>query len=94
MVQSIWPSRVAAALPVFVLSLAPAAGQQADIQALAKATRLTTSTFDIMKTDPKAGRAEAVRRGMLAYMNDRSDFWSGCPAFWGPFSVVGEGGAR
>jgi hypothetical protein len=47
-----------------------------------------------MKTDPKAGRAEAVRRGMLAYMNDKSDPWSGYPAFWGPFSVVGEGGAR
>ncbi len=31
------------------------------------ATRLTTSTFDILKADPKLGRAEAIRRAMLAY---------------------------
>ena len=37
----------------------------------------TTSTSDIMKTDPKAGRADALRRAMLAYMN-------AYPAFWGP----------
>ena len=34
------------------------------------AMRLTTSTFDIIKSDPKLGRAEALRRAMLAYMND------------------------
>ena len=32
------------------------------------ATRLTTTTFDILKVDPKLGRAEALRRAMLAYM--------------------------
>jgi hypothetical protein len=30
--------------------------------------RLTTSTFDIMKSDPSLGRAEALRRAMLAYV--------------------------
>jgi CHAT domain-containing protein len=29
------------------------------------ATRLTTSTFDIMEAHPKIGRAEALRRAML-----------------------------
>src|SRR5205823_11062062 len=37
------------------------------------AMRLTTSTFDVMKLDRSAGRAEALRRAMLAYLNDTSD---------------------
>jgi hypothetical protein len=36
------------------------------------ATRLTTATFGIMNSDPKIGRAEALRRAMLAYMNDKA----------------------
>jgi hypothetical protein len=32
--------------------------------------RLTTSTFDILKTDLSLGRAEALHQSMLAYMND------------------------
>ena len=36
------------------------------------ATRLTTSTFDRLKSDPKIGRAEALRQAMLAYLNDAS----------------------
>jgi CHAT domain-containing protein len=60
----------------------------------AAAARLTTSTFAIMKADPKLDRAEAVRNAMLAYMNDRSSPWNAYPAFWGPFSVIGEGAAK
>jgi CHAT domain-containing protein len=37
------------------------------------AMRLATSTFDIMKSDPSLGRAEALRRAMRAYMEDASD---------------------
>jgi CHAT domain-containing protein/tetratricopeptide (TPR) repeat protein len=58
------------------------------------ATRLTTSTFAIMAADPKLGRAAALRSAMLAYMNDRSSPLNAYPAFWGPFSIIGEGAGR
>jgi len=60
----------------------------------AAATRLTTATFDYLKADPTLGRAEALRRAMLAYMNDASNPRNGYPAFWAPFEIVGEGAAQ
>jgi CHAT domain-containing protein/tetratricopeptide (TPR) repeat protein len=58
------------------------------------ATRLTTSTFDILKVDPTIDRAEALRRAELTYLNDTSDRQNAYPAFWGPFEIVGEGTSR
>ena len=55
------------------------------------ATKLTTTTFDILAKDPTLGRAEALRRAMLAYMDDKTEEWAAHPGYWGPFSVVGEG---
>jgi CHAT domain-containing protein len=56
------------------------------------AAKLTTSTFEIQQSGGKVGRAQALQRAMLAYMDDRKDNWAAYPAFWAPFSVVGEGG--
>lgn len=55
------------------------------------ATRLTTSTFGILAANPTIGRAEALRRAMLDYLNDTSNRNAAYPAFWGPFEIVGEG---
>jgi CHAT domain-containing protein len=55
------------------------------------ATRLTTSTFENFKIDPTIGRAEALRRAMLTYLNDASNPRNAYPAYWAPFELVGEG---
>lgn len=60
----------------------------------AAATRLTTSTFEILKTDARLGRAEALRQAMLNYLNDPSSPQNAYPAFWAPFAIIGEGAAR
>jgi CHAT domain-containing protein/tetratricopeptide (TPR) repeat protein len=55
------------------------------------AVRLTTSTFEALNKDSTIGRAEALRRAMLAMIADTSNPWNAYPEFWGPFSIVGEG---
>ena len=45
-----------------------------------------------MARDPKVGRAEALRRSMLALI-DKGGPDEAHPAYWAPFVVVGEGGS-
>ncbi|MHB0771943.1 CHAT domain-containing tetratricopeptide repeat protein [Bradyrhizobium sp. 5.13L] len=58
------------------------------------ATRLTTATFELLKKEPKIGRAEALRRAMLTYLDDASSPRNAYPAMWGPFALIGEGEVR
>lgn len=58
------------------------------------ASRLTTATFDLLRSDPKLGRAEALRRAELAYLADSSSPINAYPAIWAPFEIVGEGVRR
>ena len=55
------------------------------------AAALTTQTFAALEKEPGIGRAEAVRRAMTALIDDVKDPWNAYPAFWAPFTVVGEG---
>ena len=50
---------------------------------------LITKAFDEIKVDAKIGRAEALRRSMLALIT--SGGRNSHPAAWAPFVVVGEG---
>jgi CHAT domain-containing protein len=58
------------------------------------ATWLTTATFDLLRSNPKLDRAEALRRVMLGYLADNSDPVNAYPAFWAPFEIIGAGAAR
>ena len=53
------------------------------------AVRLITKTFEEINANPNLGRAEALRRSMLALIGSggRNEH----PATWAPFVVVGEG---
>jgi CHAT domain-containing protein/Tfp pilus assembly protein PilF len=56
------------------------------------AVDLTTGAFKEMEADPKRGRAEALRRSMLALIGKGGG--NAHPTTWAPFVVVGEGAAR
>ena len=55
--------------------------------------RLTTGMLSEMASHPGLGRAEALRRSMLALMADKKTPQFAHPAYWAPFVVVGEGSA-
>jgi hypothetical protein len=55
--------------------------------------KLITASVREMARDPKVGRAEALRRSMLALI-DKGEPHEAHPAYWAPFVVVGEGGTE
>jgi tetratricopeptide (TPR) repeat protein/CHAT domain-containing protein len=54
--------------------------------------KLITGAVDEMARDARVGRAEGMRRSMLALI-DKGSEEEAHPAFWAPFVVVGEGAA-
>ena len=56
----------------------------------ASAAKLVSSAVGEVARDPKVGRAEALRRAMVA-MIDRGEPRQSHPAHWAPFVLVGEG---
>jgi CHAT domain-containing protein len=54
--------------------------------------KLITTAIREMSRDPKVGRAEALRRSMLALI-EKGEQHEVHPAYWAPFVVVGEGAA-
>jgi CHAT domain-containing protein len=59
----------------------------------AATVKLITSAVGAITRDAKLGRAESLRRAMLA-MIDKGEPKEAHPAFWAPFIVVGEGAAK
>ena len=57
------------------------------------AVAITTGMLGEMADNPEIGRAEALRRSMLAMMETKGKDHFAHPMFWAPFVVVGEGGA-
>lgn len=59
------------------------------------ATRLTTGLFAALQGRSDVSRAQALRASMLAVLDDPSaTSRQRHPAYWGPFMIVGEGGAQ
>lgn len=57
------------------------------------AVQLTTKTFTSLKADPTMRRAEALRRSMLALIDEGKPYQRH-PSYWAPFIVVGAGGKQ
>ncbi|MCC7253052.1 CHAT domain-containing protein [Hyphomicrobium sp.] len=55
------------------------------------AVRLSTRAFAELDGDTSIGRAEALRRAMIALMSDLTQKDNAHPAVWAPFVLVGEG---
>ena len=58
---------------------------------LAAATEINTRLLEETAGTAAIGRAEALRRSMLALMNTPDKPYYAHPLFWAPFVVVGEG---
>jgi CHAT domain-containing protein len=58
----------------------------------AATVKLITAAVNEITRDNSVGRAEALRRAMLALI-DKGQPYEAHPAYWAPFVVVGEGAA-
>ncbi|MEE8393570.1 MAG: CHAT domain-containing protein, partial [Rhodospirillales bacterium] len=56
------------------------------------AVKLTTRMLKEVANDNSVGRAEGLRRSMLALMDTPGKPYYAHPMFWAPFVIVGEGG--
>lgn len=56
--------------------------------------KLTTGLIRALTADPSIGRAEALRRSMLAMIDTSQNADDTHPAAWAPFVLAGEGGAK
>jgi CHAT domain-containing protein len=56
--------------------------------------KLTTGMIRAISADPSIGRAEALRRSMLAMMDTSQNPDDSHPIAWAPFVLAGEGGAK
>jgi CHAT domain-containing protein len=52
--------------------------------------KLITNAISTMAADKSVGRAEGLRRAMIALL-DQGEPDQAHPAYWAPFVVVGEG---
>jgi len=59
----------------------------------AAAVQLTTGAFAELANDPTIGRAEALRRSMMAMLDPANPPEFAHPLEWAPFVLTGEGGA-
>ena len=57
------------------------------------AVKLTTGAFAELAKDPTIGRAEALRRSMMAMLDPSEPAEFAYPLAWAPFVLAGEGGA-
>ena len=76
--------------PVILLRRCPSLAGLALVRRLRRDRASITNTFAAMKANQTIGRAEALRRSMLALIATGGQ--SAHPAHWAPLIVVGEGG--
>ncbi len=55
------------------------------------AVKLTTGALDALASNPDIGRAEALRRSMLAILDTDSNPTHWHPTYWAPFALLGDG---
>ncbi|MDA9300667.1 CHAT domain-containing protein, partial [Amylibacter sp.] len=55
------------------------------------ATKITTGIFDIIQEYPNIKNSEALRRSLLRLLKNNENPHYAHPAFWAPFSLVGDG---